>query len=45
MTKNIIGNEVTRDDFSNIKIIGKGGFAEVMLVEKKDTKELYAMKI
>jgi serine/threonine protein kinase len=28
-----------------IKMIGKGSFGEVMLVRKKDTKTLYAMKI
>ena len=32
-------------DFEMIKMIGKGSFGEVMLVRKKDTKTLYAMKI
>jgi serine/threonine kinase 38 len=31
-------------DFSILKVIGKGAFGEVMLVKKKDTKELLAMK-
>jgi len=33
------------DDFRKIKVIGKGGFGRVLLVEKKDTKKVYAMKI
>jgi len=28
-----------------ISIIGKGAFGKVILVEKKDTKVLYAMKV
>lgn len=31
-------------DFRPLKVIGVGGFATVYLVEKKDTKKLYAMK-
>eukprot|EP00826_Nyctotherus_ovalis_P007527 TRINITY_DN1189_c0_g1_i18.p1 TRINITY_DN1189_c0_g1~~TRINITY_DN1189_c0_g1_i18.p1 ORF type:complete len:539 (+),score=134.93 TRINITY_DN1189_c0_g1_i18:73-1689(+) len=31
-------------DFRPLKVIGMGGFATVYLVEKKDTKKLYAMK-
>jgi serine/threonine protein kinase len=33
------------DDFRKIKVIGKGGFGRVLLVEKKDTKKVYAMKV
>jgi len=32
-------------DFEMIKMIGKGSFGEVMLVRKKGTRKLYAMKI
>jgi serine/threonine kinase 38 len=32
-------------DFSLIKVIGKGAFGEVRLVQKKDTGHIYAMKI
>ena len=40
------GNEkVTLDDFLLLSIIGKGSYAKVCLVKKKDTKKLYAMKI
>jgi len=36
---------ISVDDFRKIKVIGKGGFGRVLLVEKKDTKKVYAMKI
>jgi hypothetical protein len=32
------------DDFSTIKVIGKGAFGEVRLVQKSDTGKVYAMK-
>jgi serine/threonine protein kinase len=32
-------------DFELIKVIGKGSFGKVMLVRKKDTRSLYAMKV
>lgn len=35
---------VTLDDFDIIKVLGRGTFGKVMLVEKKDTKKIYAMK-
>lgn len=31
-------------DFNIRKMIGKGSFGKVLLVEKKDTKVVYAMK-
>ena len=31
------------DDFTLIKVIGKGSFAKVLLVRKKDTGKLYAI--
>ena len=37
-------NKITIDDFTLMKIIGRGGFATVFLVEKKDTGELFALK-
>ncbi|ODV88698.1 hypothetical protein CANCADRAFT_28758 [Tortispora caseinolytica NRRL Y-17796] len=32
------------DDFQTVKVIGKGAFGEVRLVQKKDTGKIYAMK-
>lgn len=32
------------EDFTLIKMLGKGAFGRVMLCEKKDTKEVYAIK-
>eukprot|EP00106_Octopus_bimaculoides_P011066 XP_014778508.1 PREDICTED: serine/threonine-protein kinase 38-like [Octopus bimaculoides] len=33
------------DDFESLKVIGRGAFGEVRLVQKKDTGHVYAMKI
>ncbi|XP_013771690.1 serine/threonine-protein kinase tricorner-like isoform X2 [Limulus polyphemus] len=33
------------EDFEPLKVIGRGGFGEVRLVQKKDTGHVYAMKI
>ena len=33
------------DDFTTLKVIGKGSYGTVLLVEKKDDKKIYAMKI
>lgn len=33
------------NDFTPLKVIGKGAFGEVRLVQKKDTGHIYAMKI
>jgi serine/threonine protein kinase len=37
--------KVGLDDFDLLKVIGRGGFGKVMLVRKKGTQDLYAMKI
>lgn len=39
------GNKVTQDDFEIIKELGKGAFGKVFLVEKKDSKDFYALKV
>lgn len=40
------GNKkVSMDDFNLMKVIGRGAFGKVVLVEKKDSKKLYAIKI
>lgn len=36
---------VTVRNFRTIKVIGKGSYGKVLLVEKKDTKKMYALKI
>jgi len=36
--------EVSVEDFNVLKVLGRGAFGKVMLVEKKDTKEIFAMK-
>ena len=33
------------EDFESLKVIGRGAFGEVRLVQKKDTGHVYAMKI
>ena len=36
---------VSKDDFTMLKVIGTGSYGKVLLVKKKDTGKLYAMKI
>jgi serine/threonine protein kinase len=40
-----LNKKVSRHDFEQIKVIGRGAFSRVILVRKKDTGRLYAMKI
>jgi len=37
--------KVAVEDFRQLKVIGRGGFGRVLLVEKKDTRQVYAMKV
>lgn len=37
--------EIGKDNFKILKVLGKGAFGKVFLVEKKDTRELFAMKV
>ena len=39
------GGRVGMDDFEMKKVIGRGAFGKVMLVQKKSDRKLYAMKI
>ena len=43
--ENEISGKVTIDDFSLLKVLGKGTYAKVVLVKKKDSNEIFAMKI
>jgi len=38
-------SKVSPNDFEFLKVIGRGSFGKVMQVQKKDTKEIFAMKI
>jgi serum/glucocorticoid-regulated kinase 2 len=38
------GHKINVDDFDIIKVLGKGSFGKVMLVKKKNTSEVLAMK-
>jgi len=37
--------KVSLEDFDLLKVLGKGGFGKVMLVRKKNTTDIYAMKV
>jgi serine/threonine protein kinase len=43
-SRNNLKEEVSINDFVPKIVLGKGAFGTVLLVEKKDTKELFAMK-
>ena len=36
---------ITVDDFDLIRVIGRGSYAKVLMVELKKTKRIYAMKV
>ena len=38
-------SKISIDDFHFLKVLGKGSFGEVYLVEKKNANHLYAMKV
>ncbi len=42
--KNHFTNEISNEDFLIIKVIGRGSFGKVYLVQKKDDGEYFAMK-
>lgn len=41
----ILQEKIGLSSFTPIQTLGKGSFGEVFLVEKKDTKQYYAMKV
>jgi len=43
--KNECSNKLTVDDFSILKLVGKGSYGKVLLVNKKDDSKVYAMKV
>jgi len=36
--------KISISDFEILKVLGRGAFGKVMLVEKKDTGQIYALK-
>jgi len=40
-----VGGAVCLEDFDLLKVLGKGGFGKVMLVRKKGTTDIFAMKV
>ena len=36
---------MTFDDFEMIRVIGRGSYAKVLMVEQRRTKRIYAMKV
>jgi serine/threonine protein kinase len=45
VTRNLTKKYISINDFTVNKIIGRGGFGKVLLVEKKDDGKLFAMKV
>ncbi len=43
--KKFANDKLTIDDFSILKVIGKGSYGKVLLVKKKDDDKLFAMKV
>ncbi len=40
-----VNDKIDLDIFNILKMIGKGSFGEVFLLEEKSTKKLYGMKV
>ena len=38
-------SQISLDDFNILKVIGRGSYAKVLMVELKTTKQIYAMKV
>ncbi|KAI9329410.1 kinase-like domain-containing protein [Obelidium mucronatum] len=45
MYKSVETNSLCADDFTTVKVVGKGSFGKVVLVKKNNTGRVYAMKI
>ena len=44
-TKSSGVKEISKRDFKILKVIGRGSFGKVFLVQKKGSEKLYAMKV
>ena len=44
-TNVISESQISLEDFSILKVIGRGSYAKVLMAELKATKEIYAMKV
>lgn len=42
---NNVDQQISVNSFNTISVIGKGSYAKVILVKKKDTGKYYAMKV
>jgi serine/threonine protein kinase len=42
---NIATSKLTIDDFSIVKVVGKGSYGKVLLVKKHKDDKVYAMKV
>ena len=45
ISRKLTASMIGKDSFKILKVIGRGSFGKVFLVEKKDTKDLFAMKV
>lgn len=43
--KNVTDNKLTIDDFTILKVVGKGSYGKVLLVKKNDDNKTLAMKV
>jgi len=44
-TKESKEKELSLEDFTLLTVIGKGSYAKVLMVKKKDTQEVLALKV
>ena len=44
-TNVISESQISLEDFNILKVIGRGSYAKVLMVELKSSKEIYAMKV
>lgn len=45
LMKSIPQSKISLENFTLLKMIGKGSYSKVALVRKKDTNKIYALKI